>query len=128
MERTLPPDRLPTSIPSASFLRASDRRELEQNKDELYITAVAIDERDTGYGRQAIFWVACPPRWGSAERVLTLALNPYRARQVAEIREALRRVDRIGPFRLCHRLSSSGQRAWAIVAPSEADAQLDLPG
>lgn len=126
MGRTLPPERLPSTIPPAAFLRASERHEVERDRAELYITAATVDDRDSGYGRQCVYWLSCPNRWGTAERVLTLGWNGYRARHVAEIREALHRVDRVGPVRLCRRRSSSGLAAWALVAPAEADAQLEL--
>ena len=126
--RTLPPERLPSSIPASAFLRAAERYELERDKAELHIVAAVVDDRDSGYGRQATYWLVCPNRWGDAERVLTLSLNPYRARQVAEIRDALRHVGQVGPVRLCHRRSSSGMNAWALVSVGEADAQLELPG
>jgi hypothetical protein len=124
--RTLPPGRLPSTVPASAFLRAAERYELERDRSELFIIAAGVDDRDSGFGRQCVFWLVCPARWGSAERVLTLGLNPYRTRQVAEIREALRRFDQVGPVRLCHRRSSSGM-AWALVAAAEADAQLELP-
>jgi hypothetical protein len=126
--RTLPPERLPTSIPAAAFLRSAERYELERDQAELYIVEAVVDDRDSGFGRQCTYWLTCPSRWGNAERVLTLAANAYRVRQVAEIREALRRVKQIGPLRLSHRRSSSGHAAWALVSVTEADAQLELPG
>jgi hypothetical protein len=125
--RITPPSRLPVSVPSEAYLRAADREALERERVELYVIAAAIDELgpETGYGPQAVYWLRGP--WGAGERVLSLGLNGYRRRQVASLRDALRRSDRVGPFRLERHAAESGRRAWALVdAAAAGDEQLPL--
>ena len=126
--RVTPPERLPASVPSEAFLRASDREQIERNRDELYVVAVALDEigSEAGYGPQACYWLRGP--W-AGERVLSLGLNGYRRRQVAGLRDALRRSSRVGPFRLSRQTAESGRRAWSLVPAGDNAEQLELdPG
>ena len=106
--RVTPPERLPVSVPSEAFLRAADREELERDRAELYVVAAALDELgpEAGFGPQAVFWLRGP--WGAGERVLSLSLNGYRRRQIAGLRDALRRSDAVGPFLLTRRTAESG--------------------
>jgi hypothetical protein len=123
--RITPPQRLPVSVPSEAYLRASDREQLALARSELYVVAAALDELgpEAGYGPQAVFWLRGP--WGTAERVLSLALNGYRRRQVAAVRDALRRSDAVGPFLLARRATESGHAAWTLI-PTGAGEQLLL--
>jgi hypothetical protein len=124
--RVTPPGRLPASVPSEAYLRAADREELEREQAELYVVAAAIDELgpESGYGPQAVYWLRGP--WAGAERVLSLAVNGYRRRQVAGLRDALRRSDRVGPFRLARRRTESGRSAWSLIPGDAGGEQLSL--
>lgn len=124
--RVTPPERLPVSVPSEAFLRAADREALERDRAELYVVAAAVDELgpEAGYGPQAVYWLRGP--WGAGERVLSLSLNGYRRRQVAGVRDALRRSDRVGPFLLARRTSESGRTAWALVPAETSGEQLAI--
>jgi hypothetical protein len=125
--RVTPPDRLPVSVPSEAFLRAVDREELERDRVELYVVAAVVDELgpEAGFGPQAVYWLRGP--WGAGERVLSLTLNGFRRRQVAGLRDALRRSDSVGPFRLARRRTAeSGRSAWALVPAGAEDEQLPL--
>lgn len=126
--RVTPPGRLPASVPSEAYLRAADREQLERDQVELFVVAAAVDEigREDGYGPQAVYWLRGP--WGAGERVLSLALNGYRRRQVAGLRDAFRRSDRVGPFRLARRAGESGRRAWSLVDAAAGGEQLPLKG
>jgi hypothetical protein len=124
--RVTPPGRLPSSVASEAFLRAADRQELERDRVELYVLAAVVDELgpEAGYGPQAVYWLRGP--WGARERVLSLGLNGFRRRQVASLRDALRRSERVGPFRLARQTAESGRRAWALVPAGAEDEQLPL--
>jgi hypothetical protein len=123
--RVTPPGRLPVSVPSEAYLRAADREELERERAELYVVAAAIDELgpEAGYGPQAVYWLHGP--WG-AERVLSLSLNGYRRRQVASLRDVLRRSERVGPFVLARRSTDTGRTAWTLVDAHASGEQLLL--
>lgn len=124
--RITPPGRLPVSVPAEAFLRAADREALELERAELFVVAAAIDELgpEAGFGPQAVYWLRGP--WGAGERVLSLALNGYRRRQVANLRDALRRTDRVGPFLLARRTAESGRSAWSLIPAGDAGEQLPL--
>jgi hypothetical protein len=124
--RITPPGRLPVSVPSEAYLRAADREALERERAELFVVDAAIDELgpEAGYGPQAVYWLRGP--WRTGERVLSLAANGYRRRQVANLRDALRRSDRVGPFRLERHTAESGRRAWTLVDAGEGGDQLAL--
>jgi hypothetical protein len=124
--RVTPPQRLPVSVPSEAYLRAADREQLELDRAELYVVAAALDELgpESGYGPQAVFWLRGP--WGTGERVLSLALNGYRRRQVASVRDALRRSDAVGPFLLTRRPTETGHVAWTLIPAADAGEQLPL--
>jgi hypothetical protein len=119
--RVTPPGRLPVSVPAEAYLRAADREALERDRAELFVVAAAFDELgpEGGYGPQAVYWLRGP--WGAGERVLSLAVNGYRRRQVANLRDALRRSERVGPFRLARRIAESGRSAWALVPAGEGE-------
>lgn len=122
--RVTSPERLPVAIHSSVYLRAADREQLELERSELFVVAAAVDEvgPEAGYGPQSVLWVRGP--WGDGERVLALRLNGFRRRQVAALRDALRRADEVGPFVLVRRPTGTGHAAWAL-SPA-ADAQLSL--
>jgi hypothetical protein len=124
--RVTPPGRLPVSVPSEAYLRAADREALELERAELFVVAATIDELgpDAGYGPQAVYWLRGP--WGAGERVLSLSVNGYRRRQVANLRDALRRSDRVGPFRLARRTAESGRSAWSLMPAGDDGEQLAL--
>jgi hypothetical protein len=124
--RTTPPGRLAVSVPSEAYLRAADREQLELDRAELYIHAAAVDEvgPEAGFGLQAVFWLRGP--WGTSERVLALSLNGYRRRQVANVRDALRRSARVGPFLLTRRTAESGHAVWTLIPAPDAAEQLAL--
>jgi hypothetical protein len=124
--RVTPPERLPVSVPSDAYLRAADREQLELDRAEFYVVAAAVDELgpEAGFGPQAVFWIRGP--WGTGERVLALALNGYRRRQVASVRDALRRSDAVGPFLLTRRTAESGHAAWTLAPAATAGEQLAL--
>jgi hypothetical protein len=129
--RVTPPGRVPASVASDAYLRAADRQALEHDRAELFVVAAAVDEvgPEAGFGPQALFWLRGP--WGASERVLSLSLNGFRRRQVAGFRDALRRSDRVGPFRLVHRPTDSGRAAWTLIDAAADDAlgeQLPLEG
>jgi hypothetical protein len=119
--RVTPPGRLPASVPAEAFLRAADREELERDRAELYVVAAVVDELgpEAGYGPQAVYWLRGP--WRAGERVLSLSLNGYRRRQIGNLRDALRRSDRVGPFRLARLTAESGRRAWTLVPADQAE-------
>jgi hypothetical protein len=119
------PERLPTTIPASAFLRAGDRRALEGDRTELYVVHVDIAERDDSYGHRCLYWMSSPGWPAGTERVLDLAATVVRRRQLDELRLALRRAGQVGPFRLIQR-RIGGRPVWALVAPTEADAQLEL--
>lgn len=122
--RVTPPERLPVSVPSEAFLRAADRERLERDRAELYVVAAVVDELgpEAGFGPQAVFWLRGP--WGAGERVLSL--NGFRRRQVANLRDALRRSDRVGPFLLTRRTAESGRAAWVLVSAEASAEQLEF--
>ena len=124
--RITPPARLPVSVPSDAYLRAADRELLEHERAEVFVVAAAVDEvgSDAVYGAQAVYWLRGP--WGGRERVLSLSVNGYRRRQIANLRDALRRADRVGPFLLARRTGESGRSAWALVPVDEGGEQLAL--
>jgi hypothetical protein len=124
--RVTRPRRLPVSVPSVAYLRAADREVLERDRAELFVVAAAIDELgpEAGYGPQAVYWLRGP--WGSGERVLSLTVNGYRRRQVGNLRDALRRSDRVGPFRLERRPTETGHTAWTLVDAEAEYEQLPL--
>lgn len=124
--RITPPGRLPVSVASESYLRAADREQLQRDKAELFIVSAAVDEigSEGGFGPQAVFWLRGP--WGAGERVLSLALNGYRRRQVASLRDALRRSDAVGPYLLSRRSTETGHAAWTLTPAADAAAQLEL--
>ena len=124
--RVTPPARLPVSVPSDDFLRAADRVELERERLELFVVAAAVDEvgSDAVYGAQAVYWLRGP--WGDRERVLSLSLNGFRRRQIANLSAALRRADRVGPFLLARRPTAGGHAVWSLVTVDEGGEQLAL--
>ena len=75
------------------------------------MVAAAVDELgpEAGFGPQAVFWLRGP--WGTGERVLSLSVNGYRRRQVASLRDALRRSDRSA------RSCLPGARPRAVTPP-----------
>lgn len=120
-----PPERLPSSVPAAAFLRAEDRRALERDRAELFVVHVDVTDRADAYGHRVLYWLLSPAWPAGVERVLDLTATVVRRQQVEELRLALRRARRIGPYRLTQRRSGS-RTVWALVAPAEADAQLEL--
>lgn len=123
--RITSPGRLPSSVSAAAFLNAADRARLRDDRAELFVVAAVVDEvGHDGYGPQSIVWLRGP--WRDDERVLSLNATPFRRRQVAGLRDALRRSDAVGPFVLTMRRTEAGHEAWALVAADDDGAQLAL--
>jgi hypothetical protein len=58
--------------------------------------------------------------------VLSLSLNGFRRRQVASVRDALRRSDAVGPFLITRRPTETGHVAWTLIPAADASKQLAL--
>lgn len=126
--RATSPTRLPSGIPGQSFLRAEERRGLEENRVALRCVHAVLDESGGRFGTpRALYWLISDEWPDGVERVLDLdGRSAFRRRQVEDFRGALRQGRPVGPLRLCTRETQTGRPSWMLLSVGEAEAQAQL--
>lgn len=97
---------------NASFLDADERKELAQNGTPFDIVGISYEPNDE-YGPRWLLHVVFDED-DENPRILSLADNDARNRQLSRAKESLAPGRKIGPVMLASRETQSGQMAYSI--------------